>query len=125
MEKEIWKTIEDFPNYEVSNLGNVRNKKRGILLKQTMGREGRYLSVYLCNNGKENTQRVHRLVAEAFLGKHPGMVVNHIDGDKLNNHYTNLEWCNISENTQHAYDMGLVKDRGGWISTPYENRKHK
>ena len=107
MEKEIWKTIEDFPNYEVSNLGNVRNKKRGILLKQTMGREGRYLSVYLCNNGKENTQRVHRLVAEAFLGKHPGMVVNHIDGDKLNNCLDNLEWCTAKENNVHAIKNGL------------------
>lgn len=48
--------------------------------------------------------------------------VNHLDGDKFNNCYTNLEWCNCSINTQHAYDNNLVKDRGGWISTPYEAR---
>lgn len=72
--------------------------------------------------------RVHRLVAKYFV-KNPKPdefdIVNHIDGDKMNNHYKNLEWCNISINTQHAYDNGLVKDRGGWISTPYEKRKNK
>ena len=109
MEKEIWKTIENFPNYEVSNFGNVRNKKNGRLLKQTIGREGRYLSVYLSNNGKENTQRVHRLVAETFLGKHPNLIVNHIDGNKTNNRVDNLEWCTVKENNIHAIKTGLNK----------------
>lgn len=72
--------------------------------------------------------RVHRLVAKYFV-ENPKPdefdIVNHIDGDKMNNHYKNLEWCNISINTQHAYDNGLIKDRGGWISTPYEKRKNK
>ena len=72
--------------------------------------------------------RAHRLVAKYFV-KNPKPneydMVNHIDGDKMNNHYENLEWCNISINTQHAYDNGLIKDRGGWISTPYEQRKNK
>ena len=80
------------------------------------------------DTGKRRYLRVHRLVAKYFVyNPKPNEydIVNHIDGNKINNNYTNLEWCNISENTQHAYDMGLVKDRGGWISTPYENRKHK
>ena len=72
--------------------------------------------------------RVHRLVAKYFV-KNPKPneydMVNHIDGDKMNNHYENLEWCNISMNTQHAYDNGLIKDRGGWISFSYEQRKNK
>ncbi|MCC0783514.1 HNH endonuclease [Clostridioides sp. ES-S-0108-01] len=51
-------------------------------------------------------------------------IVNHIDGNKLNDNYTNLEWCNISINTQHAYDTGLIKDRGGWKNKPYSQRKH-
>lgn len=107
MNREIWKTIEDYPNYQVSNLGNVKNKKTRRFLTPKIGRDGRYLSVYLCNNGKENTQRVHRLVAEAFLGKHPGMMVNHIDGNKLNNHLDNLEWCTARENNIHAVKTGL------------------
>ena len=69
--------------------------------------------------------RVHRLVAIYYVtNPRPDIYdqVNHKDGDKLNNNYTNLEWCNCSINTQHAYDNNLVKDRGGWISTPYEAR---
>ena len=80
------------------------------------------------DSGKRRYLRVHRLVAKYFVNNpkpNEYDIVNHIDGDKMNNHYTNLEWCNISENTQHAYNAGLVKDRGGWISTPYEQRKYK
>jgi hypothetical protein len=72
--------------------------------------------------------RVHRLVAIYYVtNPRPDIYdqVNHKDGDKLNNNYTNLEWCNTSMNTQHAYDNNLIKDRGGWISTPYENRINK
>ena len=107
MPGEIWKDIEDYPNYQVSNEGRVKNKKTGRMLTVKPGRNKQYLSVYLSNNGKENTQMVHRLVAEAFLGKHPGMVVNHIDGDKNNNHIDNLEWCTPRENNMHAIKNGL------------------
>ncbi|WP_297131713.1 HNH endonuclease [Terrisporobacter sp.] len=71
--------------------------------------------------------RVHRLVAMYYVhNPYPDdyNLVNHKDGDKLNNNYKNLEWCNTSMNTQHAYDNGLIKDRGGWISTPYSKRFH-
>lgn len=104
---EIWKDIEDFPNYQVSSTGIVRNKKTGRVTTQKLGHDGRYLSVYLTNAGYENTQRVHRLVAEAFLGKHPGMMVNHIDGNKTNNNVENLEWCTAKENNAHAIKNGL------------------
>ena len=106
--KEVWKTIVDYPNYEVSNLGNVRNKKSKKLLKQSNGRDKRYLSVYLTNGKKENTQRVHRLVAEAFIpNPEEKPMVNHIDGDKNNNSVENLEWCTSKENNNHAIKMGL------------------
>lgn len=70
-------------------------------------------------------RRVSRLVAQYYVENPKPLeydIVNHKDGDKLNNCYTNLEWCNISINTQHAYDNGLVNDKGGWISTPYSQR---
>jgi len=69
--------------------------------------------------------RVSRLVGLYFVentNQKEYNIINHIDGNKQNNNYKNLEWCNISENTQHAYDNGLIKDRGGWISTPYSKR---
>ena len=74
---------------------------------------------------KRRYLRVHRLVAKYYVENPNPLeydIVNHKDGNKLNNHYTNLEWCDISINTQHAYDSGLIKDRGGWISTPYSQR---
>ena len=104
---EIWKDLTRYPNYQVSNIGNVRNKRTGNLLTAKLGRDGNYLSVYLCQDGVENTQRVHRLVAEAFLGEHPDLVVNHKDGNKLNNHIDNLEWCTVTQNNRHAIDSGL------------------
>ena len=80
------------------------------------------------DTGTRRYLRVHRLVAIYYVENpkpNEYNIVNHKDGNKLNNHYTNLEWCNISINTQHAYDNNFVKDRGGCISTPYEKRKNK
>ena len=68
--------------------------------------------------------RVSRLVGKYYVdGYDENLVINHKDGDKLNNNADNLEWVTISQNTQHAYDTGLVHDRGGWKSTPYSKRK--
>lgn len=71
-----------------------------------------YAQIVLRKDKKPHHVRVHRLMAEAFL--HPTQdrpFVNHIDGNKLNNHLENLEMCSNSENVQHAYDNGLYKDR--------------
>ena len=69
--------------------------------------------------------RVSRLVAIYFV-ENPNPekydIVNHKDGNKLNNNYENLEWCDISKNTQHAYNNDLIHDRGGWKGTPYSER---
>ena len=63
------------------------------------------------HNGK--TYKVHRLVAICYI-ENPNNLpqVNHIDGNKTNNHVSNLEWCTASYNTQHAYDNGLAKSKG-------------
>lgn len=50
----------------------------------------------------------HRLVAEAFLTTDKNQCVNHIDGNKLNNHYTNLEWVTFKQNSEHASKTGLI-----------------
>lgn len=104
---EIWKSIKDFPDYLVSSYGRVKGKS-GKILKQSKKKEG-YLQVTLCNISRKSAL-VHILVAEAFI-PNPSQkpCVNHIDGDKTNNNISNLEYVTISENTLHAYKLGLCK----------------
>lgn len=84
----------------------------------------RRLRVTDIDTNKRRYIRVARLVGKYYVkGYDKDLVINHIDGNKSNDVYTNLEWVTIAENTQHAYDNDLVHDRGGWKSTPY-NKRH-
>lgn len=76
---------------------------------------------------RRKTHMVHRLVAQAFIPKPEGKdYVNHKDGNKLNNHVDNLEWCTIAENNQHARDNGLhVQARGHKINYKSAETKKK
>ena len=105
MQKEIWKVIDDFPSYEVSDQGRVRNKKTGHILSPVPDKDG-YLRIHL---GKDTvTKRIHRLVAVAFIPNVENKSqVNHINGDKMDNRASNLEWCSALENNMHALDIGL------------------
>ena len=105
---EIWKTIEDFPDYEISDRGRVRNKKTNSIMIPGISKQG-YLHVGLRKNGVRKNVYIHRLVASSFLGKNDDLVVNHKDGNKSNNSLENLEWCTDSENIKHAYITGLKK----------------
>lgn len=104
---EIYKVISNYPNYEVSNLGNVRNKKTGKVLKPGKDGDG-YLHVVLCKEGKTKLFKVHRLVANAFL-QNPNNKpqINHINGIKTDNRLENLEWVTCSDNIKHAFRTGL------------------
>ena len=105
---EHYKTIEKYPKYEVSDLGNVRNKRTGVVRKLT--NRGGYLKLRL----SDIDENVHRLVAETFLDHSIERTqVNHIDGDKTNNRVDNLEWVSPSKNVKHAYDTGLKRPSGG------------
>ena len=100
MEIEEWQKIEEYENYEVSNLGNIRNKKTNRILKICI--KGGYYSTGLSKNSKLKTYDVHRLVAKAFI-KNPEnkLQVNHIDKNSLNNNVSNLEWVTNKENSIH------------------------
>lgn len=103
---EIWANIPNNEDYQVSNLGKVCSYKNGKrkILKGWIQNTG-YLTVSL-NNKKVS---VHRLVAETFIHKPRGKnIVNHIDGNKLNNNFCNLEWCTTQENINHAFKSGLM-----------------
>lgn len=111
MEEEKWKYIEGTGNmYMISNHGRVKSFKRdsgGVILSNT-NRYGWYLTRQLIINGERKTLRIHRLVAEYFIPNPENKPqVNHKDGNKQNNHYSNLEWVTPHENIHHAINNGL------------------
>ena len=110
MSEEIWKDIDEFPNYQISNTGTVRNKDTHYIIKPQLSSSG-YLTVRIRKHRGDYEKpalNIHRLVAEAFVeGGRPDLQVNHKDGNKLNNVASNLEWCTRKENSQHAMRLGL------------------
>lgn len=114
LEGERWITISDYPDYKVSNLGRVYSNLSGKILKAGMNNKG-YKIVILSRNNTRTTKTVHKLVLSAFEPNNNNDLVNHIDGDKLNNKLDNLEWCSYSGNLQHAWDTGLRKYVGDEI----------
>ena len=105
--------------YEISDLGRTRRSRPGgsntfvgRIYKPRVHKRG-YLEVSLSIDGKKYYCRVHRLVAEAFIGPCPdGMEVNHKDGDKLNNTPENLEYITHADNVAHAHATGLHDNKG-------------
>ena len=88
---EIWLPIKNFPKYDVSSNGRIKNVITGKILKPGRNPKG-YLLITLYKNGKPHIKKIHRLVADAFYdGEHEGLEVNHIDGNKTNNCIWNLE----------------------------------
>jgi len=106
MSVKEWKVIEKATNYEVSNFGEVRNKKTKKILRPSV--VNGYLSIGLRINNKTVTSFIHRLVATSFLlCSNKIYIVNHKDGNRINNNIENLEWVSLSENSKHAFRLGL------------------
>lgn len=107
MEKQIfmkWKTIEEYPNYMVSDMGEVKSLKFGKerILKGIKDKDG-YLIVNLFKEGKAKQYFIHRLVTLAFLPNPNNLSeVNHISEIKTDNRVENLEWCNRKHNLNHG-----------------------
>ena len=104
--KEVWRDIEGYPGYQVSNMGRVKslNYRRSgkehllVLSKNIHG----YLYVGLQKNGKQKIEKVHRLVANAFIPNTENKpCVDHIDTNKENNSVTNLRWATYQENSNN------------------------
>ena len=111
----IWKPVKDFPIYEVNQYGEIRNR-RTLHIKKPREDSWGYNQVGLSKgvHGKTHSKTVHRIVANAFIeGNHDDLQVNHIDGNKKNNHIDNLEFVTGSKNVKHAYDTGIRKPSGG------------
>ena len=123
-----WRTILDYPSYEVSNQGQVR--RNGKILKNTINSKG-YETIVLWNNGIRKLKKIHRLVAEAFI-PNPNQLkeVDHIDRNKTNNVVSNLRWTTRSENcfNTHRHDTenyGITYRRGMYILRLYINGKRE
>lgn len=104
---EQWKTVLGLEKYEISSYGRVRNSTNGRILRGSINSRG-YRRYDLSIDGERIVRCGHVLVANAFIPKCDGKhLVNHKDGDRLNNHVSNLEWCTHSENIIHGiYVLG-------------------
>lgn len=105
----MWREIKNFENYEVNEFGEIRNKKTKHILKHSINEKG-YHKVILSKNNQKFKTGVHRLVAIAFIpNPNNYKEVNHIDENKSNNHYSNLEWCDRKQNIEHSIKSGKFK----------------
>lgn len=117
---EEWKIFKENPRYEISSHGNVRFTSTRQVKPQHENAQG-YLVIQYKVNGKKFSKKVHRMVAEAFLEPPPqGLVekcsrehwkvvlVKHLDNNKQNNYYENLEWSDLEGNTKQAWDDALI-----------------
>ena len=117
IDDEEWRTIFDFPNYEVSNKGNIRSKeyndslghlRSSKKLKKQVNNCGYEYVILSSKEEKHKTLTVHRIVAKTFIpNPEEKEDVNHIDGNKLNNNVNNLEWTTTQENIIKRYEIGI------------------
>lgn len=129
MENEIWKDVEGYEGYyQISSHGRVKSLERQVrtkygfrtvrerVLKKTLDKD-EYIMVKLSKNNKIKTCKVHRLVAEYFI-KNPDNLpqVNHIDGNKQNNSYENLEYTANLKNINHYHSKNGTKKYGVHMS---------
>jgi predicted XRE-type DNA-binding protein len=108
----MWHKLKEYPMYEISANGEIRHIKSKRLKKTRINDFG-YLVVSINQLAKPKMRRVHNLLAQAFIDNPNNYThINHIDGNKLNNKLSNLEWCNILQNNQHAFKLGLIDNTG-------------
>ena len=105
--RENWRSIDGYSNYEVSWWGWIRNVGTNRILKQRPGVAG-YMILELSKSGKAKTHYVHRLVAQEWVSNPEGRrCVDHIDGDRVNNHHENLRPATHSENCRNTKNTSM------------------
>jgi len=122
--EEIYKDVIGYEGiYQVSNFGNVKSCKTGLIRNYYLEKNG-YYSIRLYKNNIGNTRKVHQLVAESFLNhKRCGLklVINHIDLDKTNNKVDNLEVITNRENCNRKH----LKSTSKYIGVHWNTKDKK
>ena len=117
--EEIWKDVDGFSGYQISSTGQVRSFRNYHgqitddykILKPILNKDDYYYVDLYTADRKQVHKRIHRLVADAFIGPQPTLVVNHIDGNKHNNNVENLEWVTPEKNSKLASENGLYRTK--------------
>lgn len=111
--------IEEYENYYIYENGDVLNSNTNKILEGSISENG-YKYYRLSKNGKKKMFYAHRLVAEHFLDNPDGLpVVNHKDGNKLNNNINNLEWVSYNQNAEH-FHKNIKKNKSNRKTKKYE-----
>ena len=122
---EEWKDIKGYEGcYQISNYGRIKSMQRkvasrGGCLKSLPEKiitplytSNGYLNVVASKSQKRKTLIIHHLVAEYFIGDRPdGLVIDHIDGNKTNNHVSNLRYITTKENLRKRKDIKLDQEK--------------
>ncbi len=112
---EEWKDVEGYEGlYQVSNFGKIRSIYRYKRELKPLYTNSGYIQAQLCKDKTVKAVLVHRIVANAFIPNTENKpCINHKDGNKHNNHISNLEWCTFSENEKHSYKVLKKKTSKG------------
>ncbi len=112
VEATDWVILDEYPRYKISPDGRVYSMYQRRILKGIKTTGDRMTMAISTKNGPSKRMYIHRLVALAYIPNPENYpVINHIDGDSLNNNVENLEWCTYAQNAQHAYDTGINSNK--------------
>lgn len=127
MIEEIWKSIEGYPKYEVSNLGNVRSTKNNKerFLKPQKDKDG-YLIVCLYKNNIRKCCKIHRLVGQAFIPNPDNKPeIDHINTDRTDNRVENLRFVTPKENRNNPISLKKLRNKKYKFSSNVNNPKSR
>ena len=116
---EVWKPVPEYEGiYEISNFGNVNSIRNGERFPRKLNTVTHYTSFSAKKLPHHKTQKcfyIHRLVAELFIGERPeGHIIRHLDGNKRNNHVSNLAYWTVAENIADTITHGsCAKENNG------------
>jgi hypothetical protein len=128
-EEEIWKDIPEYEGlYQISNLGRIKSLHgKGRIMSLILNGKG-YYCVHLCKNGNQTTHYIHTIIAISFLNhKSCGykFVINHIDGNHINNNLHNLEIVTHRENTSTCFRKNKDTFSSKYIGVSWDKSRSK